>query len=326
MARWLAFSLAVLALPAAAVAEQRSEAERQAEQAFQRGTRLFEAEDFLGAAREFEEAYQISPIASVHFNIARSYELAEMPELAAQHYRAFLDARAGNPERRQTVRQRLDALSQGLGWVSVTTEPAGATLLLDGQERGISPATLAATPGRHTIDARREGQSATRTVDVGDAELAVSLRLAAEPDQTPRVSGDDYEPRPDGHHEEAPQPEGSTPAQGGEDHHGVRRLHHGFFWAGLGLSVASGIALGVVGARLIEAQDEYDAVLRQVPRDEEREQELIDEGTALEVDTTALWIVTGVVVGATVLFAIFTDWGRLRRHRGDAAWARFGRF
>lgn len=323
MVRWLAFSLAVLALPAVAAAEQRSEGDRLAEQAFQRGTRLFEAEDFLGAAREFEAAYRISPIASVHYNIARSYELAEMPELAAQHYRAFLDARAGNPERRRIVRRRLDALSAGLGWVAVTTEPAGAILLVDGQEHGISPATLAVTPGQHTLEARLEDQSATRTIDAGESELAVALRLAAEPEATPLASGGDGEPG-ETVGEGEPPPSGDTPPDV-EDRRGVRRLHHGFFWAGLGLSVASTVALGVVGAMLLDRQDEYDAALEMWPPDEVLEQRLIEEGTALEAQTTALWIVTGVVVGATVLLAIFTDWGRLRRHRGEAAWARFGR-
>lgn len=325
MARWLAFSLVVLSLPAGAIAEQRSEEERLAEQAFQRGTRLFEAEDFLGAAREFEEAFRISPIASVHFNIARSYELAEMRELAAQHYRAFLDARAGNPERRQTVRQRLDALGEGLGWVAVTTEPAGATLLVDGQERGISPATLAVTPGSHTLEARLEGQTASRSVEVGEAELSVSLRLAAEPDGSPIASGDDYEPGSGSQGDEEPGTE-TPPPPGGDDHRGVRRLHHGFFWAGLGLSVGSSIALGVVGSMLLDKQNEYAEAINQEVHDEALEQRLIEEGTALEVQTTALWILTGVVLGATVLFAIFTDWGRLRRNRGEAAWARFGRF
>jgi hypothetical protein len=106
----------------------------------------------------------------------------------------------------------------------------------------------------------------------------------------------------------------------------VRRLHHAFFWSGLALSVGSGIALGVIGARLLAAEEEYNRVVNLDPPDDQRAQELIDEGTALEVQTTALWIVTGVVVGATVLFAIFTDWGRLRRHRAEGAWARIGRF
>jgi tetratricopeptide (TPR) repeat protein len=326
MARWLTIAMVALLPPAFAGAEQRSDAERQAEQAFQRGTRLFEAEDFLGAARQFEEAYHISPIASVHFNIARSYELAEMRELAAQHYRAFLDARAGNPERRQTVRQRLDELSEGLGWVAVTTEPPGATLFVDGQQRGISPAALAMTPGTHTIEARLEDSSETRTVEVGEAERAISIRLGAAPSVPSQADPDDYDPSGrrssfDDTDPDAPVPfgdDGGGDDGDDDDRRGVRRLHHGFFWAGLALTVGSGIALAVVGTRLLDVQAEYNCETCGLTDDQE--EALRVEGVELEVATTALWIVTGVVLAATVLFAIFTDWSRLRRHRGDAAW------
>ncbi len=86
-------------------------------------------------------------------------------------------------------------------------------------------------------------------------------------------------------------------------------MHHAFFWSGLGLTLASGVLLAVYGVELLDKSEEYN----NLPDDDPREDELFDEGRTLEAVTTGLWISTGVLAGATILFAIFTDWGRLRR-------------
>jgi hypothetical protein len=44
-----------------------------------------------------------------------------------------------------------------LGSLSVQTNPAGATVVIDGQQRGVTPLSLALTPGRHVVELVTEG-------------------------------------------------------------------------------------------------------------------------------------------------------------------------
>ncbi len=68
---------------------------------------------------------------------------------------------------------------QTTGTVSVTTNPAGAQLLVDGVLRGTTPATLAIAPGAHTLVVRSEGTE-PRTIPVtvtAGAQVSQSLDL-----------------------------------------------------------------------------------------------------------------------------------------------------
>jgi PEGA domain len=52
------------------------------------------------------------------------------------------------------------------GSVSVTTVPAGAQVLVDGQERGMTPLTLSVAPGPHTLELRGSGEPRTIPITV----------------------------------------------------------------------------------------------------------------------------------------------------------------
>ena len=99
------------------------------------------------------------------------------------------------------------------------------------------------------------------------------------------------------------------------DGEGIGRLHHGFFWGGLGGTVVSGVILAVVGVRLVGLRDDWD----NLPADatEEEEAQLREDGETFEAATTAMWVVTGVFAAATVALGIFTDWSTLRRGGDD---------
>lgn len=303
--RYWAF-LFLFLLPLAAMAEN-EDLEQQAGEAFNRARRLFDAEDYLAAARGFEEAYSLLPAASVHYNIARSYELAGVPALAAQHYRAFLDARAGNPQRRRQIQQRLTELSEGLGWVRLQTEPDGAAITVDGNERGRSPILLAMPAGEHEIVATLGDQEARRTIDVTATEAEIMLTLSdSAPDvESPVVS---VEASP-------PDVEQRATEEADEDARGIRVIHHGFFWATLGLTIGSGVALAIVGTRLLDKQEEYE----NLPNTDPNLEDVRQEGLRLESATTALWITTGVLAVSTIVIAIFTDWAGLRRREEEAS-------
>jgi hypothetical protein len=327
MSRPWCLSVALLvALVAREAFAELDERETRAFEEFERGRRFFEAEDYVAAADHFEAAYRIMPSASVHYNIARSYQLAEMPEQAAEHYRSFLDARAGSPSRRRQVEETLDSLSEGLGWVRVLSEPEGATLRVRERDRGRTPALLALGAGTHRIDADVEGRSGSVTVEVEPgAEREVTIVIGRGEEPEPDI---DVGPQPPVEFDR-PEPDRTPPDDVPRDRPARRqdrgrRVHHGWFWAALGLTVASGVALGAVGASMLDLSSEYNRLV-QIPESERTAaqsawiERLQADGPALEGATTALWVTTGVLAAVTVVLAIFTDWSALGSSGGSAA-------
>ncbi len=159
MARWLLLACVLTFSPREAAAEEADE--QAAFEAFERGTRLFEAEDYFAAAELFEEAFRLAPRPSVHYNIARAYELAQEPGLAIQHYSEFLEARVGSPQRRRQVQRRLTHLESQIGWVVFDSRPQRVTILVDGRERGATPLRLALSRG--STRSRREAGEPPRS-------------------------------------------------------------------------------------------------------------------------------------------------------------------
>lgn len=82
-----------------------------------------------------------------------------------------------------------NATSEQTGSVTVTTVPSGATVSIDGINKGSSPVTESALSSgvSHTISASMDGyNSASKTVTLGNGEdKAVSLTLEVIPTPTP---------------------------------------------------------------------------------------------------------------------------------------------
>ena len=80
------------------------------------------------------------------------------------------------------------------GWLLFRTDPPGATVLLNGTVRGVTPLSLRDVPfGQHEIEVRREGFApATREVDVRPADpvVPVALSLSRLDDTTAQVTED----------------------------------------------------------------------------------------------------------------------------------------
>ncbi len=72
------------------------------------------------------------------------------------------------------------AASSTAGRLDVSSEPAGARVLLDGAPRGVTPVSLAnVSPGSHTVTVAGEGTTVTRTVTVSaGSAAAVVVSLA----------------------------------------------------------------------------------------------------------------------------------------------------
>ena len=83
----------------------------------------------------------------------------------------------------------VNAAERTLGKLTVDSRPAGADVLVDGQRRGTTPATISVSPGRHTLIVRRgtDARTVALTIAAG-AEVAEHFELAAS-DTAFRVPG-----------------------------------------------------------------------------------------------------------------------------------------
>lgn len=170
--------------PSSASAQDAADARTRARAAYTEGQRLFEAGDFPGALAKFEEAYAIVSNPVVLLGVASAQErLGRLPEARATLER-YLRERADAPDRAD-VERRIAALpapapaaeeaappvaaaAPSPGTVSVTSEPAGALLTVDGMPADrTTPAELLLAPGEHTIGFGAPGfEPATVTVSV----------------------------------------------------------------------------------------------------------------------------------------------------------------
>ncbi len=78
------------------------------------------------------------------------------------------------------------------GWLLFRTDPPGATVLLNGAERGVTPFSLSDVPfGQHVVQVSREGfVTATREVDVRPADPVVPVAVSLQPLDEPADTAD----------------------------------------------------------------------------------------------------------------------------------------
>ena len=97
-------ALAIVALACGlATADTSARAKADATAAYQEGQRRYLDEDYVGAAKQFEIAYDKDPDPAYLFNIAQAYRLAKQCVRSAEYYRSFLD-KAAKPPNADVVR------------------------------------------------------------------------------------------------------------------------------------------------------------------------------------------------------------------------------
>jgi hypothetical protein len=151
----------------------------------------FGDEDFETAIDRLLAAYRIEPNARLLYNTARSYEELDDCRRALVYYRAFTqhegaeDNLASKAKKKLARSDRCAAYSPSLaGRLTVTSEPAGATIIVDGEEKGATPKEIAGLPsGEHTIAVELDGyRTASSTIDMGAGEdRKISVKLVEAP-------------------------------------------------------------------------------------------------------------------------------------------------
>ena len=164
-------------------------ATREAHQRFEAGAKLYRQARYQDAIAEFQKAYAARANANILFNIAQSYEKLGDLERALEHYRRYLEDvhNADDHDTIQTVVANLEAriAKARRGHVSVQSAPAGASVSLDGKDRGLTPVALELDPGTYALRAAKPGFEPTeRTlkVEAGNTlQLELSLVEAMKP-------------------------------------------------------------------------------------------------------------------------------------------------
>ncbi len=157
-------------------------AETEAKARFFKGLELFAAKDWGAALAEFERSRQLHPTRGATRNAAiclknlRRYDDAVM--LYEQWRRTWPDA----PEdERKLVEAELAALAELVGSLTITVNEVGATVFVDGVERGRSPldAPLRVSAGAHVVHVYKDGYVAAQvsTTVAGAAAAAVEIAL-----------------------------------------------------------------------------------------------------------------------------------------------------
>lgn len=188
--------LAAFLLVSHAHAAEPSEAELQqrrqdAAQRYEQGVQAYQEGRHKDAIDLFLEADALAPSSALSFNIARAYEKIKDSSNALRWYRDYLrrepaaDDKAAVTALIEEYEKVLEA--KGLQQLTVLSEPATATVRVDGRPVGVTPWTGEVPPGAHTISVSLRGYAdAERQIALAsDAAQDVPFRLQPATEATP---------------------------------------------------------------------------------------------------------------------------------------------
>jgi len=154
---------------------------------YEHGVELAKRGDYQAALAEFNAAYAASPHFAVLYNIGQAELALGRPLKAIAVLERYLhDGKDDVPaERRRAVQAQIAPLASVFASLSVTTEPPGALIQIDGAMVGRSPLPPArVSAGSHVVTATRaNAPAATRVVVLREGERqALELPLPATED------------------------------------------------------------------------------------------------------------------------------------------------
>lgn len=185
----IAASVLVLILTAAPATPDEGDAAR-AKAAFQAAQKLYKQSHFPEAITKFEEAYRLKPHPSIFFNLGLCYEqVAELPK-ALRNYREYLRALPEAKDKQVVAASIVDLerrlKAQGVQQLLVYSEPAGATVAIDGKSIGPSPSSIELKPGNHSLNLSRDGFETVDRIFVMPADTSMELSFVLKAGTSPR--------------------------------------------------------------------------------------------------------------------------------------------
>jgi hypothetical protein len=190
-------ALAFLLLVSVARAEEPSDkAKEEAAVRFERGIKLYEAQDYAAALAEFEAAYKLVPRYQVLFNVGVTQKRLFRYNDAVRALRRYLDEGGEKVpgDRRELVEKELSEIRALVAEVSVKVDGMPAEVDVDGRMVGESPMSgpLLLAAGHHTVRALRDGYDpAEKAIDVVSGEkveIALSPKLKTKAPTTAKLT------------------------------------------------------------------------------------------------------------------------------------------
>jgi hypothetical protein len=178
---------ALLAAALAAAAPARADDVAEAKARFRRGAELYRQQRWGEAMAEFEAAYRLKPHGAIHFNVARCRERLEDWPGALRSYHDYLrevpDATDRAAVRASMARLEERLAASGQQALLVYTDPPGARVSLDGEERGTAPLHALLGPGSYALTLALDGyEPVDRRVEVARSRsTAVDVVLRPAP-------------------------------------------------------------------------------------------------------------------------------------------------
>lgn len=160
-------------------AQPTDEARAAAGAAFKRAVAAEKRQDWRTAIREYQAAYDLSPHPDVLYNIAAVHERLGEARAAAGFYQRYLDGSPAAPDRAKVI-GKLAELRARPAEVQLTSDPAGASVTIDGQPRGQTPLAVTLDGGSHqvTLQAGPARRAMVIAVEYGERQ-DVALTLVA---------------------------------------------------------------------------------------------------------------------------------------------------
>lgn len=217
-----------------------------AKQKFGEGMAAHARGDYREAAALFEEAHRLAPAAGAKFNAGIAWDQAQEFPRAADAYETALEMGGLTEEEAGQAEERLGALKKLLGYVSIDA-PVGAMASVE-HARGPVPLRVYLAPGTYVIHAELQGATSTTSVEVHAGEVQHVQLPFTKPEQAVAPVAPPVAPPP---------PRPPVP-----DQHPGERVERGYGpwgWVALAAGVAlSGVA-AVLGAKTLDARDQWDA-------------------------------------------------------------------
>ncbi|MFH1434815.1 MAG: PEGA domain-containing protein [Pseudomonadota bacterium] len=153
-----------------------------AKESYNNGKKYYKSEDYDKALESFMAAYNYSPNPFVYISIAQCYDKQGKCQEARDYYKKYMEEKpdAGNiPD----VKEKIAELESRKGKVSILSDPAGATVTIDGETVAmVTPGSVDLQGGDHALALNLDGyimETRAFTVPIcSDVEISVKLKSA----------------------------------------------------------------------------------------------------------------------------------------------------
>jgi tetratricopeptide (TPR) repeat protein len=292
---------------------------------FERGVILYGAGDYKGALKNFLKSFEMKPHFKIRFNIGLCYHKMGKNAAAANELHLYMIEQGDDPDTMKILEQ----LQEKTGILYIGVDTKAAEVLVDKVSYGLSPLNRAiyVEPGNHTIEVvAADGSVWSGTVDLkAGTSFQVNVVLVGG-QKTADVKKVEEKPVTG----EAAGTEAATLPEKPEKKRGKgKKISPAYFYAALGLTLASAVVGGVAGGLALKKSGELDDLdsdcqesgcdFNTVLHEEylAKRQDLYDEADTWADVGTAFLVIGSAAAVAAIVLGIFSL-GKKEKKSGNA--------